>query len=75
MPARIIGMIGVTPPKEESTLLVIEGEISPLCEPRAPSAAENAGTYARPATHRTPTHAVLVIPTHHDGAQRNPGRC
>ena len=29
MPARIIGMIGVTPPKQESTLLVIEGEISP----------------------------------------------
>lgn len=28
MPARIIGMIGVTPPKQESTLLVIEGEIS-----------------------------------------------
>ena len=29
MPARIIGMIGVTPPRQESTLLVIEGEISP----------------------------------------------
>src|SRR4026209_968959 len=29
MPARIIGMIGVSPPKQESTLLVIEGEISP----------------------------------------------
>ena len=29
MPARIIGMIGVTPPKQESSLLVIEGEISP----------------------------------------------
>src|SRR6195256_1146309 len=29
MPACIIGMIGVTPPKQESTLLVIEGEISP----------------------------------------------
>ena len=29
MPARIIGMIGVTPPQRESTLLVIEGEISP----------------------------------------------
>ena len=29
MPARIVGMIGVTPPKQESTLLVIEGEISP----------------------------------------------
>ena len=27
MPARIIGMIGVTPPKRESTLLVIEGEL------------------------------------------------
>jgi len=29
LPARIIGMLGVTPPKSESTLLVIEGEISP----------------------------------------------
>ena len=29
MPARIIGMIGVAPPKQDSTLLVIEGEISP----------------------------------------------
>src|SRR5262245_46202486 len=29
MPARIIGMIGVTPPSREATLLVIEGEISP----------------------------------------------
>lgn len=29
MPARIIGMIGVTPPKSQSTLLVIEGDISP----------------------------------------------
>jgi len=29
MPARIIGMIGVTPPQKEATLLVIEGEISP----------------------------------------------
>ncbi len=29
MPARIIGMIGVTPPKSDATLLVIEGEISP----------------------------------------------
>src|SRR5947207_13325065 len=29
MTARIIGMIGVTPPKQESTSLVIEGEISP----------------------------------------------
>jgi alkanesulfonate monooxygenase len=29
MPARIIGMIGVTPPKQDATLLVIEGEISP----------------------------------------------
>src|SRR3954470_8924020 len=29
MPARIIGMIGVSPPQRESTLLVIEGEISP----------------------------------------------
>jgi alkanesulfonate monooxygenase len=29
MPVRIIGMIGVSPPKHESTLLVIEGDISP----------------------------------------------
>jgi len=29
MPARIIGMIGVSPPQQQSTLLVIEGEISP----------------------------------------------
>ena len=29
MPARIIGMIGVTPPTQQASLLVIEGEISP----------------------------------------------
>lgn len=29
MPARIIGMLGVTPPKTDATLLVIEGELSP----------------------------------------------
>jgi alkanesulfonate monooxygenase len=29
MPARIIGMIGVSPPTQESSLLVIEGDISP----------------------------------------------
>jgi alkanesulfonate monooxygenase len=29
MPARIIGMIGVAPPKQEATLLVIEGEVTP----------------------------------------------
>jgi alkanesulfonate monooxygenase len=29
MPARVIGMIGVTPPAHSSTLLVIEGAISP----------------------------------------------
>jgi alkanesulfonate monooxygenase len=29
MPARIIGMLGVTPPASQSTLLVIEGAISP----------------------------------------------
>ena len=29
MPARIIGMIGVTPPARAATLLVIEGEVSP----------------------------------------------
>lgn len=29
MPARIIGMLGVTPPKSAATLLVIEGDVSP----------------------------------------------
>lgn len=29
MPARIIGMLGVTPPAREATLLVIEGDVSP----------------------------------------------
>ncbi len=29
MPVRVIGMIGVTPPANSSTLLVIEGAISP----------------------------------------------
>ena len=29
MPARIIGMIGVTPPAKTATLLVIEGDVSP----------------------------------------------
>jgi len=29
MPVRVIGMIGVTPPEHSSTLLVIEGAISP----------------------------------------------
>ena len=29
MPARIIGMIGVSPPQGGSTLLVIEGAVSP----------------------------------------------
>jgi hypothetical protein len=29
VPARIIGMIGVTPPQSTSALLVIEGAISP----------------------------------------------
>src|SRR5262245_63879874 len=29
MPARLIGMIGATPPTQETTLLVIEGEVSP----------------------------------------------
>src|SRR5262245_51471587 len=29
MPARVIGMIGVTPPQNDATLLVIEGEVSP----------------------------------------------
>lgn len=29
MPVRIIGMLGVTPPSREATLLVIEGDVSP----------------------------------------------
>jgi alkanesulfonate monooxygenase len=29
MPVRVVGMIGVTPPQNEATLLVIEGELSP----------------------------------------------
>ncbi|MCA8927492.1 MAG: LLM class flavin-dependent oxidoreductase [Alphaproteobacteria bacterium] len=29
MPARIVGMLGVTPPQSSSTLLVIEGDVSP----------------------------------------------
>ena len=36
MPARIIGMIGVSPPQQESSLLVIEGEISPVQGCRGP---------------------------------------
>lgn len=43
MPARIIGMIGVTPPQSASTLLVIEGEISPPFIVEAARAHEAAG--------------------------------
>lgn len=43
MPARIIGMIGVTPPRSASTLLVIEGEISPPFIVEAARAHEAAG--------------------------------
>src|SRR5436190_10948455 len=43
MPARIVGMIGVTPPKQESTLLVIEGEISPQFIVECAQAHEAAG--------------------------------
>ena len=43
MPARIIGMIGVTPPKQEATLLVIEGEISPAFVVEFAQAHEAAG--------------------------------
>jgi alkanesulfonate monooxygenase SsuD/methylene tetrahydromethanopterin reductase-like flavin-dependent oxidoreductase (luciferase family) len=43
MPARIIGMIGVTPPQKEATLLVIEGEISPRFVAQFAQAHEAAG--------------------------------
>src|SRR6476660_8701497 len=43
MPARIIGMIGVTPPQQASTLLVIEGEISPRFVVEFAQAHETAG--------------------------------
>src|SRR5215510_13503274 len=43
MPARIIGMIGVTPPQNEATLLVIEGEISPRFVAEFAQAHEAAG--------------------------------
>ena len=43
MPARIIGMIGVTPPKREANLLVIEGEISPPAVVEFAQAHETAG--------------------------------
>ena len=43
MPARIIGMIGVTPPKREASLLVIEGEISPPAVVEFAQAHETAG--------------------------------
>jgi alkanesulfonate monooxygenase len=43
MPARIIGMIGVTPPQKEATLLVIEGEISPRFVAEFAQAHEAAG--------------------------------
>src|SRR5689334_19212830 len=43
MPARIIGMIGVAPPKQDATLLVIEGEISPAFVVEFAQAHEAAG--------------------------------
>jgi alkanesulfonate monooxygenase len=43
MPARIVGMIGVTPPQKESTLLVIEGAISPTFVAEFARAHEAAG--------------------------------
>jgi alkanesulfonate monooxygenase len=43
MPARIIGMIGVAPPKQQSSLLVIEGAISPAFIAQFAQAHEAAG--------------------------------
>lgn len=43
VPARIIGMIGVTPPTQDATLLVIEGEISPAFVVEFAQAHEAAG--------------------------------
>ncbi|HVQ45371.1 MAG TPA: hypothetical protein VMS62_00985 [Gemmatimonadales bacterium] len=43
MPARIVGMIGVSPPTREPTLLVIEGEISPAFVVEFAQAHETAG--------------------------------
>ena len=43
MPARIVGMLGVSPPKRESTVLVIEGELVPSCVVEFAPAHEAAG--------------------------------
>ena len=43
MPARIIGMIGVTPPQKGATLLVIEGEVLPSFVVEFARAHEEAG--------------------------------
>jgi len=43
MPVRIIGMIGVTPPKSDATLHVIEGALSPGYVAEAARAHESAG--------------------------------
>ena len=43
MPARIIGMIGVTPPKSDATLHVIEGSLSPRYVTESARAHEMAG--------------------------------
>src|SRR5262249_54344502 len=43
MPVRVVGMIGVTPPHKEATLLVIEGNISPAFVAEFAQAHEAAG--------------------------------
>src|SRR5579872_3429706 len=43
MPVRIIGMIGVTPPKSDATLHVIEGDLSPSFVVEAARAHEASG--------------------------------
>jgi alkanesulfonate monooxygenase len=43
MPVRIIGMIGVTPPKSDATLHVIEGNLSPRYVTESARAHESAG--------------------------------
>jgi alkanesulfonate monooxygenase len=43
MPVRIIGMIGVTPPRSDATLHVIEGDLSPAYVTEAAGAHEKAG--------------------------------
>ena len=43
MPARIVGMIGVTPPKSDATLIIIEGALSPEYVVESASTHEVAG--------------------------------